>query len=283
MRKVTTLALQAMKEQGERIAMLTAYDYPMSVALDKAGIDIMLVGDSMGNVVYGYKNTLPVTIEDILRHTQAVVRGAKRAMVIADMPFMSFALPEDAVRNAGRFIKEGRADAVKLEGGRERVESIKLMVDCGIAVMGHVGLTPQYYHQLGGFRVQGKSGGAATKILEDALALEEAGVFAIVLETVPWKIAKEITERVKVPTIGIGAGPHCDGQVLVSQDMMGFFESTPFTFLKQYANVYETMINSTKEYIQEVKDQSFPTPDHSYKIPEEEFEKFMKKIAEQDD
>ncbi len=272
-----------MKEQGERIAMLTAYDYPMSVALDKAGIDIMLVGDSMGNVVYGYKNTLPVTIEDILRHTQAVVRGAKRAMVIADMPFMSFALPEDAVRNAGRFIKEGRADAVKLEGGRERVESIKLMVDCGIAVMGHVGLTPQYYHQLGGFRVQGKSGGAATKILEDALALEEAGVFAIVLETVPWKIAKEITERVKVPTIGIGAGPHCDGQVLVSQDMMGFFESTPFTFLKQYANVYETMINSTKEYIQEVKDQSFPTPDHSYKIPEEEFEKFMKKIAEQDD
>ena len=279
-RKITTLDFLEMKKNQEKITMLTAYDYPMAKALDEAGIDAILVGDSMGMVIYGYPTTLPVTVEDVLRHTQAVARGAKHALVIADMPFMSFALPEDALRNAGKFIKFGNANAVKLEGGREREKSIKMMVESGIAVMGHIGLTPQYYNQFGGFKVQGKSADAAAKLIEDAQILEEAGVFSIVLETIPWKIAQEISKSVHVPTIGIGAGPYCDGQVLVSQDMMGFFESTHFKFLKQYANVYKTMTESTQQYIQEVKGTTFPETSHSYEIPEEEYAAFMKKLKE---
>jgi 3-methyl-2-oxobutanoate hydroxymethyltransferase len=278
MKKVTTIEFSEMKKRGEKITMLTAYDYPMAKALDDAGIDSLLIGDSMGMVVYGHDNTLPVTVEDIMRHTQAVARAAKRALVIADMPFMSFSLPEDALKNAGNFIKFGNADAVKLEGGREREKSIKMMVESGIAVMGHIGLTPQYMHQFGGFKVQGKSALAAERLVEDALILQEAGVFSIVLETIPWKIAKEITDRVRVPTIGIGAGPHCDGQVLVSTDMMGFMESTYFKFLKQYANLYQTIVKSGKDYADEVKGGVYPTPSHSYEITEEEYNLFMEKV-----
>jgi 3-methyl-2-oxobutanoate hydroxymethyltransferase len=277
-KKVTTIEFSEMKHRGEKITMLTAYDYPMAKALDNAGIDSLLVGDSMGMVVYGYENTLPVTVEDILRHTQAVARASKRAMVIADMPFMSFATPEDALKNAGIFIKFGNADAVKLEGGREREKAIRMMVEAGIAVMGHIGLTPQYLHQFGGFKVQGKNAEAASRLVEDALILQEAGVFSIVLETIPWKVAKEITDKVKVPTIGIGAGPYCDGQVLVSTDMLGFQESTYFKFLKKYANVYETIIQSGKAYIEDVKKSVYPTPEHSYEISEEEYNLFIEKM-----
>jgi 3-methyl-2-oxobutanoate hydroxymethyltransferase len=282
MKKITPLDFMDMKKRKEKITMLTAYDFPMAKALDTAGIDALLVGDSMGMVIYGHKSTLPVEVNDILRHTQAVARAAKRAMVISDMPFMSFALPEDAVRNAGKFMKYGNADAVKLEGGREREKSIKLMVECGIPVIGHIGLTPQYVNQLGGFKVQGKNSSAAEKILEDALILQEAGVFSIVLETIPWKVAEVITDKLKVPTIGIGAGPYVDGQVLVSQDMMGFFEGISFKFLKRYANVWDTMLKSSKEYLEDVKNSVYPTENHSYDIPDEEFQNFLARVKEFD-
>jgi 3-methyl-2-oxobutanoate hydroxymethyltransferase len=277
-KKVTALEFIEMKKRNEKITMLTSYDYPMAKALDNAGIDALLVGDSMGMVIYGHSSTLPVTVDDTIRHTQAVARAVQRAMVIADMPFMSFALPEDAVRNAGNMLKFGNADAVKLEGGRERVKSIKMMVECGIPVMGHIGLTPQYVHQFGGFKVQGKTATAAERLIEDAKLLEEAGVFSIVLETIPWKIAEEITKVVKVPTIGIGAGPYCDGQVLVAQDMMGFGEATYFKFLKKYANVWDVMVDAGKSYISEVKNGTFPTMENSFEIPEEEFQLFKDAI-----
>jgi 3-methyl-2-oxobutanoate hydroxymethyltransferase len=277
-KKITTIDFIEMKKRAEKITVLTSYDYPMAKALDMAGIDALLVGDSMGMVIYGQNSTLPVTVEDITRHTQAVARAAKRAMVIADMPFMSFALPEDAVRNAGHFIKVGNADAVKLEGGREREKSIKMMVECGIPVMGHIGLTPQYVHQFGGFKVQGKTALSAERLVEDALILQEAGVFSIVLETIPWKIAKEITDRVHVPTIGIGAGVNCDGQVLVAQDMMGFFETTSFKFLKQYAKVWDVMVKSASEYKDDVKSGQFPAAQHSFEFPEDEFKIFQENL-----
>ena len=279
-KKITALDFIEMKKKNEKITVLTSYDYPMAKALDAAGVDALLVGDSMGMVIYGHSSTLPVTVEDTIRHTQAVARATQRAMVIADMPFMSFALPEDAVKNAGNMLKFGNADAVKLEGGRERVKSIRMMVECGIAVMGHIGLTPQYIHQLGGFKVQGKNALAAEKLIEDAEMLEEAGVFSIVLETIPWKVAEQITKRVKVPTIGIGAGPYCDGQVLVAQDMMGFAEATYFKFLKKYANVWEIMVNAGKAYIDDVKKSQFPTMENSFEIPEAEFEEFMNQLKE---
>jgi 3-methyl-2-oxobutanoate hydroxymethyltransferase len=270
-KKITTQSFIKMKENGEKITILTSYDYIMAKALDSAGVDALLVGDSMGMVIYGQDSTLPVTVEDILRHTQAVKRGAKRSMVIADMPFMSFSTPEIALNNAGRFIKEGNADAVKLEGGRERVKSIKMMIECGIPVMGHIGLTPQYVHQLGGYKLQGKNAHAAERLIEDALILEEAGVFAIVLEMVPWQVAKEISSRIKIPTIGIGAGAHCDGQVLVAQDMMGFSDGKPFKFVKKYADVWNTMVNAGKEYINDIKNGQFPAQENSFEIPEDEF------------
>jgi 3-methyl-2-oxobutanoate hydroxymethyltransferase len=274
MKKVTSLDFIEMKKRQEKITVLTSYDYPMAKALDHAGIDALLVGDSMGMVIYGHSSTLPVTVEDTIRHCQAVARATERAMVIADMPFMSFALPEDAVKNAGAMLKFGNADAVKLEGGRERVKSIQMMVECGIPVMGHIGLTPQYVHQFGGFKVQGKSAIAAERLVEDAMLLEEAGVFSIVLETIPWKVAQEITKRVHVPTIGIGAGVYCDGQVLVAQDMMGFAEATYFKFLKKYANVWETMVNAGKAYIDDVRNNVFPAKENSFEISDEEFAQF---------
>ncbi len=272
-KKITVLDFLEMKEADEKISMLTAYDFPMAKALDEAGIDAILVGDSMGMVVYGQKNTLPVKVDDVIRHTQAVSRGINRALLIADMPFLSFGLPEIALKNAGRMLKEGNANAVKLEGGRERKNTIELLVKNGIPVMGHVGLTPQYYNSFGGFKVQGKSATSAKRIIEDAKILEKAGVFSIVLESIPWTIAKIISNEVDVPTIGIGAGPYCDGQVLVSQDMMGFFKGSPFSFVKQYAKVWDIMVDSTHKYIEDIKKGIFPTTNHSYDFPEEDLEK----------
>jgi len=279
-RKITSLDFIEMKRKKVKITILTAYDYPMAKVLDNAGIDALLVGDSVGMAVYGLPNTLPVTVEDIIRHTTAVARAASRAMVIGDMPFMSFALPEDTVRNAGNMIKLGNADAIKLEGGREREKSIRMMIECGMAVMGHIGLTPTYVNQFGGFKVQGKSAQAAERLVEDAKILEEAGVFSIVLETIPWKIAKEITESVHVPTIGIGAGPYCDGQVLVSQDMMGFSEAINFKFVKKYANVNEIMKKAALDYLNDVKKGEFPTTQHSFEITEDEYNLFLEKLKQ---
>lgn len=279
MAKITTLDFLSMKENGEKITILTAYDFIMAKALDTVGIDALLVGDSMGMVIYGQDSTLQVTVDDVIRHTQAVARAAKHSMVIADMPFMSFALPEDALKNAGRFIKEGNADAVKLEGGRERVKSIRMMIECGIPVMGHIGLTPQYFHQLGGYKLQGKNAHTAERLIEDALILEDAGVFSIVLEMVPWQVAKEISERVKVPTIGIGAGAYCDGQVLVAQDMLGFSNRKPFKFVKKYADIWNIMLKASQEYINDVKSNQFPLEDNSFNIPEDEYLMLKESLA----
>jgi 3-methyl-2-oxobutanoate hydroxymethyltransferase len=281
-RKVTPLDFMEMKRKKEKITILTSYDYPMAKALDNSGIDALLVGDSVGMAVYGLPTTLPVTVDDIIRHTTAVARAVSRSMVIGDMPFMSFALPEDTVRNAGNMIKFGNADAIKLEGGREREKSVRMMVECGMAVMGHIGLTPTYVNQFGGFKVQGKTAQAAERLVDDAKILEEAGAFAIVLETIPWKIAKEITDRVHIPTIGIGAGPFCDGQVLVAQDMMGFSETVNFKFVKKYANVNEIMKKAALEYLNDVKKGEFPTTQNSFEISDEEFNLFVEKLKKKE-
>jgi 3-methyl-2-oxobutanoate hydroxymethyltransferase len=223
MSRVTTATLQEMKEQGVKSTLLTAYDYPTARLLDEAGIDILLIGDSVGNTVLGYENTLPVTMEEMLHHTAAVSRGAERAMVVADMPFLSYQTTiADAVWNAGLFIKESGAHAVKLEGGRERADAVRAMVETGIPVMGHLGLTPQSVNQFGGFRVQGKTGDAARRLMEDAVILEEAGAFSIVLECIPADVAEDITNNLKIPTLSCGAGPHCSGQVMVIHDMLGY-------------------------------------------------------------
>jgi 3-methyl-2-oxobutanoate hydroxymethyltransferase len=280
-KKISPVDFIDMKKREEKISVLTSYDYPMARILDDVGIDALLVGDSMGMVIYGESSTLPVTVEDIIRHTQAVSRAAQRSMVIADMPFMSFSLPENALENAGKMIKIGNADAVKLEGGRERIKAIRMMIECGIPVMGHIGLTPQYIHQFGGFKVQGKTAQAADHLIEDALILQEAGVFSIVLETIPWKVAREITNRLNIPTIGIGAGPYCDGQVLVAQDMMGFSEAIYFRFVKKYANIHDEIKKAAQSYLQEVKQKIFPTPEHSFEISEDEFIIFQEKIKSQ--
>ncbi|MDI6809143.1 MAG: 3-methyl-2-oxobutanoate hydroxymethyltransferase [Candidatus Eisenbacteria bacterium] len=263
--KVTTETVKAMKEKGERIAVLTAYDYPTARLMDSCGIDIILVGDSVGMVVLGYQSTLPVTVEEMIHHTKAVSRAKPRALVVGDMPFMSFqAGPADALKNAGEFIKKGSCEAVKIEGGKMRCETVKLLVENGIPVMGHIGLTPQSILSYGGYKVQGRISEQAAQLKEDALALENAGCFSIVLEAVPWKLSKEITESLKIPTIGIGAGPHCDGQVLVVHDMLGMFlEFTP-KFVKRYANLASTMKEAFSDYVREVKSGKFPDLEHSY-------------------
>jgi 3-methyl-2-oxobutanoate hydroxymethyltransferase len=232
-KKVTTRTLMAMKARGEVISMLTAYDYPTALAVDRAGIDLILVGDSLGMVVLGYENTLPVTMEDMLHHCKAVVRGARAAMLIGDMPFMSYQVSvEDAVRNAGRFLQEGGMDAVKLEGGRERAEAIRRIVGAGIPVMGHLGLTPQSVHQLGGFRPQGRKAEDALRLIEDATILQEAGCFSLVFESIPERLAGLVTEQLEIPTIGIGAGAGCNGQVLVTHDLIGLFDRFTPKFVK---------------------------------------------------
>jgi len=262
----TILDIKKMKMQGEKITMLTAYDYGMAAILDENDIDIILVGDSLGMVVLGYDSTLPVTMEDMLHHTQAVARGAHKSMIVADMPFLSYQVsPEAALANAGRFLKEADAQAVKLEGGREHAEIVHKMTYAGIPVMAHLGLTPQSVHQLGGYKVQGKKEDAAEKMLQDAIILEEAGAFALVLECVPDKLATEITGALSIPTIGIGAGVHCDGQVLVVNDMLGLYDRMTPKFVKKYANLNLEIKNAVKRYIEDVKTSAFPDAEHSFK------------------
>jgi 3-methyl-2-oxobutanoate hydroxymethyltransferase len=258
-----------MKQKGEMIPMLTAYDYATAKLIDEAGIPLILVGDSLGMVVLGYESTIPVTMEEMLHHTRAVVRGTKRALVVGDMPFMTYHTSiSEALRNAARFIQEGGAQTVKLEGGERVAETVKRLVECGIPVMGHIGLTPQSVHQLGGFRVQGKTSEAAVRLLQDARALEEAGAFSIVLESVPAPLSKLITEKVGIPTIGIGAGPGCDGQVQVISDLLGLFTDFVPKHAKQYAKLAEIMSGAVTEYIAEVKAGSFPTSKQSYAMDE---------------
>jgi 3-methyl-2-oxobutanoate hydroxymethyltransferase len=263
-----------MKSEGKKITMLTAYDYPMALLEDRAGIDIILVGDSGGMTVLGYDNTLPVTMDEMIQLTKAVTRGAKYALIIGDMPFMSYNTSErDAIINAGRFMKEGRADAVKLEGGASVKDIVKAIVRAGIPVMGHIGLTPQTISMLGGFKVQGKDAQAAQKIIDDALSLEDAGAFSVLLEAIPAPIAKRITERLKVPTIGIGAGIHCDGQVLVVHDMLGLFDRFTPKFAKRFVNLSEQMLKAFEAFREEVLKGEFPTDQHSFHIDEKELSK----------
>jgi len=275
-KKVTTRAFQMKKARGERITMLTAYDYPTALALDSAGIDAILVGDSLGMVVLGYQNTLPVTMEDMLHHCKAVARGAQTALLIGDMPFMSYQVSvAEAVRNAGRFLQEAGMDAVKLEGGRERLEAVRAIVSAGIPVMGHLGLTPQSVHQLGGFRPQGRTAAAARRLLEDARLLEEAGCFSLVLESLPARLAAYISRQLAIPTIGIGAGAGCDGQVLVTHDLLGLFQRFTPGFVKQYANLYPAMQEAFTSYIEEVKEGVFPATEHTTEMSDDEWEAFL--------
>lgn len=263
--KVTVPDIRKMKERGEKIAALTAYDYSFARIVDQAGVDILLVGDSLGSVIQGQTSTLPVTLEDMIYHTRAVVRGAGRALVVADMPFLSFQISvEEAKRNAGRFLQEAGAEAVKVEGGVAMLETIEAIVRIGIPVMGHVGLTPQSIHRFGGYKVQGKEKEQREAVLKDALAVEEAGAFSVVLESIPMDLAKEITRRLTIPTIGIGAGVNCDGQVLVIHDMLGLFDLYTPKFVKRYADLKGTMTEAVKNYIAEVKDKKFPDEEHSF-------------------
>jgi 3-methyl-2-oxobutanoate hydroxymethyltransferase len=278
-KKVTTLNFRQKKERGEIITMLTAYDYPTALAMDKAGVDSILVGDSLAMVVLGYENTLPVTMEEMLHHCRAVARGAKTALLVGDMPFMSYqVLVEEAVRNAGRFLQQGGMDAVKLEGGRERVDAVKAITGAGIPVMGHIGLTPQSVHQLGGFRAQGKTASAAKRLVEDALLLEEAGCFSLVLEAVPARLADLISKKLSIPTIGIGAGYGCDGQVLVTHDLLGLFDRFTPKFVKKYANFHAEMQRAFADYIEDVETKRFPAPEHTVEMPDEEWEELLKEL-----
>ena len=265
MRRVSIQDLKAMKQQGEKIAMLTAYDYPTARLLDQAGVPIILVGDSLGMVVLGYSSTLPVTMADMLHHVSAVVRGTQRTHVVADMPFMSYqAGPDDALRNAGRFLQEAGAQSVKLEGGVSVAETVRRLVEAGIPVMGHIGLTPQSVNQFGGYKVQGKTPAAAVKLLNDAMALEQAGAYAMVLETIPAPLGKLVSERVSIPTIGIGAGPYCDGQVQVLHDMLGLYPDFVPKHAKQYAHLAEDIGRAVREYLTEVQESRFPTERESF-------------------
>jgi len=265
-KKKTILDIQRMKEDHERITVLTAYDYTFARLMDSAGIDMILVGDSVGSVVSGYDTTLPVTMDEMLYHTRAVVRGTSQALVVADMPFLSYQIDlRDARINAGRLIKEGFAEAVKLEGGENISETIAAVVAMDIPVMGHIGLTPQSVHRMGGYRVQGKSEEQARQLLADARAVEEAGAFAVVLECVPAKVAAEISSELSIPTIGIGAGPDCHGQVLVIHDILGLCEKYSPKFVKRFADVSGPIGEGIDAYIREVKDGSFPGPEHSFK------------------
>ena len=262
--RITINEIRQMKQKGEKITMLTAYDYSTAKIIDEVGVPLILVGDSLGMVVLGYESTIPVTMDEMLHHTKAVVRGTKRAMIIGDMPFMTYhVLVEDALRNAARFIQEGGAQAVKLEGGVTVAEKVRRIVECGIPVMGHIGLTPQSIYQFGGYKVQGKTAEAAARMLEDARALEQAGAFAIVFETVPAQLATFITQRISIPTIGIGAGIGCDGQVQVINDILGSFADFVPKHAKQYAKLTDIIRKAVTEYHNEVKAGTFPTNEQS--------------------
>jgi len=276
-KKVTTLTLRQKKARREPITMLTAYDYPTALSMDAAGVDAILVGDSLGMVVLGYANTLPVTMEEMLHHCRAVARGAKSALLIGDMPFMSYqADVNEAVRNAGRFLQQAGMEAVKLEGGRERADAVRAIVGAGIPVMGHLGLTPQSVNQLGGFRPQGRNASAAQRLLEDALLLEEAGCFSLVLESVPARLAEFVSQKISIPTIGIGAGAGCDGQVLVTHDLLGLFDRFTPKFVKKYADFHGEMQRAFGEYLAEVQSRQFPAVEHSVEMSDEEWESFLK-------
>lgn len=273
-KKFTVSSFLGAKKSKEKISMLTAYDYSTAKLLDESGVDSLLVGDSLGMVMLGYENTLQVTVEDIIHHCKAVARGTKRAMIIGDMPFLSYHIDiQDTIRNAGRIIREGNAQAVKLEGGREIVDKVKAIVNAQIPVIGHLGLTPQSVNVFGGFKVQGKTEEQAKRIIEDANMLQEAGAFAIVLECVPEKLASIITEKLEIPTIGIGAGRYCDGQVLVTQDMLGMYTDFTPKFVKKYANLCDEIQNATKNYMDEVKSEAFPSKEHTFGIGEDVLKK----------
>lgn len=272
--KNTVTTFQQAKRNGEKLTMLTAYDYSMAKLIDEAGVNSILVGDSLGNVILGYDDTVSVTMEDMIHHGAAVARGAKEALVIIDMPFMSYQTSvQDALVNAGRLMKEGRAGAVKLEGGTRVAPQIEAIVSAGIPVCGHIGLTPQSIHAFGGFKVQGKSEDTARKLLEDAKAVEEAGAFAVVIEGVPKKLADLITKQLRIPTIGIGAGNGCDGQVLVYQDMLGMFSDFTPKFVKRFADIGEVMKEAFGNYIKEVKSGTFPAEEHEYTVDDSVIEK----------
>ena len=267
--RVNINEIKEMKQKKEKIPMLTAYDYTTAKMVDEAGVPLILVGDSLGMVMLGYESTIPVTMEEMIHHTKAVVRGTKKALIIGDMPFMTYHISiSDALHNATRFIQEGGAQAVKLEGGEVVSEKVKRLVECGIPVMGHIGLTPQSIHQLGGFKVQGKVVEEAKKLLNDAHILEEAGAFAIVLECTPAPLSKLITQKLAIPTIGIGAGPDCDGQVQVVSDILGLYTEFVPKHAKQYARLAGEIKNAVSSYISEVKSLSFPTMEHSYTMDE---------------
>ena len=264
--KITVPHIVKMKQRGEKITCLTAYDYSFARILDEAGVEMLLVGDSLGCVVQGSANTLAVTMDEMIYHTRLVTRGRKRALVIGDMPFMSYQVgKDDALRNAGRFFQEAGAEAIKLEGGVAVQESIRAIVDAGMPVMGHVGLTPQSVHQFGGYKVQGRDKERRDAVLRDAVAVAEAGAFAVVLEGVPQDLAGEISQCLAIPTIGIGAGLQCDGQVLVIHDLLGLFDDFVPKFVKRYADVKQTMLGAVTEFVSEVKERRFPTEEHSFK------------------
>jgi 3-methyl-2-oxobutanoate hydroxymethyltransferase len=282
-KKITIRSLQNKKNRSQVISMLTAYDYPTALAIDRAAIDVILVGDSLGMVVLGYSNTLPVTMEDMLHHCKAVARGAQYALLVGDMPFMSYqASVSDAVRNAGRFLQEAGMDAVKLEGGRERLDAIQAILSAGIPVMGHLGLTPQSVNQLGGFRPQGKDASAAQQMLEDAFLLQEAGCFSLVLESVPVRLARYISEHLRIPTIGIGAGEGCDGQVLVTHDLLGLFDRFTPRFVKKYADLHSEIAQAIHAYKADIESLAFPSQDHSVEMPDQQWQTFLKSITEQE-
>jgi 3-methyl-2-oxobutanoate hydroxymethyltransferase len=269
-KKVTTRSFRLRAAKGEVLTMLTAYDYATALAVDQAGIDSILVGDSLAMVMLGHENTLPVTMDEMIHHCKAVARGAKYALLIGDMPFMSYqASVEEAVRNAGRFLKEGGMDAVKLEGGRERVEAVRAIVGAGIPVQGHLGLTPQSVHQLGGFRAQAKETEAAIRLIEDAKLLEQAGCFSLVLESIPARLGRLVSEQLEIPTIGIGAGPDCDGQVLVTHDILGLFDRFTPSFVKKYADLHGEMADAIAAYKKEVETGLFPAEEHTVEMADE--------------
>lgn len=271
-KKITTHTLQAKKQRGEPITMLTGYDYPTARILDAAGVDCILVGDSLGMVVLGYDTTLPVTMDDMLHHCKAVARGAKTAHLVGDMPFMSYqASTAEAVRNAGRFLQEAGMDAVKLEGGASVALTVEAIVAAGIPVLGHLGLTPQSVHALGGWKTQGKTAASAKKLLDDAHRLQEAGCYAIVLEAIPDRVAELITRQLHIPTIGIGAGVACDGQVLVTHDLLGWYDRLAPKFAKRYADLHTAITEAVQTYAAEVRARAFPAPEHTHTMSESEF------------
>jgi len=278
--KMTLHRLQAMKDRREPITMLTAYDYPTATLMDQAGIDVILVGDSVGMVVHGFENTLPVTMDMMVMHCQAVRRGARRALLVADMPFMSYqASVSDALRNAARLLAEGGADAVKLEGGQSVAATVRALVETGIAVMGHIGLTPQSVSALGGFKVQGGSIEVARRLLDDARALEAAGAFSLVLEAVPARLATLITETVRVPTIGIGAGAGCDGQVLVTHDVLGLYDRLTPKFARKYADLSEAIRQALSAFAEDVRARAFPAPEHEFSISYDVWETLVSELS----